>query len=145
MISGKKISAWWNSLLCFLFGHSLTYVCNRCGKIVNLENTVPSTLEERINALFDRKKKKEANYVGSIRIKPGLQKYELNLAKNTLRLVETQDEVIGTGDKTKIKHKAAYNPCCVYLDALKDEIALSKANKYLFGIKRGVVIKEISK
>ena len=67
------------------------------------------TLEERINALFDRKKKKEANYVGSIRIKPGLQKYELNLAKNTLRLVETQDEVIGTGDKTKIKHKHRFS------------------------------------
>lgn len=144
MISGKKILAWWNNLLCFLFGHSQTFVCTRCGKIVNLENTVPSTLEERINALFDRKKKKEGNYVGSIRIKPGLRKYELNLAKNTLRLVETQDEQVGYGDNAKIKHKAVYDPCCVYLDAVNNENALRKANRYLFGVKRGATIKEVS-
>lgn len=160
MNSEKKISAWWNSLLCFLFGHSLTYVCNRCGKVVDLKGKKRDTLEDRINAWYSSRKKikKESlEYRGSLAIKPGLIKYELNLAKNTLRRVpvieerETVRDKYGRkiidkdgGPKTKIvKRKAQYDACCIYLDAMNDTRAIEKANNYLFGRKRGVLITQV--
>lgn len=157
---GKRISAWWNNLLCFIFGHTLTTICTRCGKLVDLEGTTRKTLEERINGYFaSRKVKKEKEFKGSLKIVPGLKKYSINLKTNELRVVIYEDEVIsykqnpdGTTktDKhncaipDKIKHKAEFDPFCVYIDAMNDEVAIRKANNYLRGVKRGVVIRSVS-
>lgn len=161
MNSGKRISAWWNSLVCFFLGHTLTNVCTRCGKVVNLKGKKRDTLEDRINAWYERirakKIKAEPEYKGSIGIKPGLIKYELNLATDKLRRLPVDEEkqfLTTENGRTKcdkqgnpryriVKRKAEFNACCVYIDAMNDDTAISKANKYLFGRKKGVVIKAV--
>jgi hypothetical protein len=161
MNSGKKISAWWNNLLCFLFGHSLTYVCTRCGKVVDLKGKKRTTLEDRINTWWNSYSKKtianEPEYKGSLALKKGLFKYELDLQKDTLSLVPVVQETELIKDKKGnlkygsdgfpktrvVKRKAKFNPCCVYIDAMSDKVAISKANNYLFGRKKGVVITRV--
>jgi hypothetical protein len=155
---GKKISAWWNSLLCLLFGHTLTTVCTRCGKFVDLEGTKRLTLEARINRYFG-KTKKEKEFKGSLNLVPGMNKYSINLKTNELRLMQydVKSEVIhdknGNQKYTRrfgakkvkiISRKAQYDPFCVYIDAANDENAIRKANNYIRGVKRGVVIKHVT-
>jgi hypothetical protein len=163
MNSGKRISAWWNSLLCWLFDHSLTTICNRCGKFVDLEGTKRPTLEERINNYFKNRKERKLNpdkplFKGSLKLKDGLKKYSINLLTNELRLVEYQEEKEYKTDKYGCKkrdkkgnpickvtsRKAEYNPSCVYIDADNDVNAIRKANNYIRGVKRGVVITYVS-
>ena len=143
---GKKISAWWNNLLCFIFGHTLTTICTRCGKLVDLEGTTRKTLEERINGYFaSRKVKKEKEFKGSLKLVPGLKKYSINLKTNELSLVKyTNEETVSSDGAKKIKHKAEFDPFCVYIDAMNDEVAIRKANNYLRGVKRGVMIRYVS-
>lgn len=164
MNSGKKISAWWNNLLCFLFGHTLTTVCTRCGKLVNLEGTERLTLEDRINNYFKNRKERKLNpdkaeYKGSLKLNHNLRKYSIDLKTNELRLVEyveeKEPELEWDGSKKLDKHnniiykvkarKAPYNPYCVYIDALNDEIAIRKANTVLLGLKKGIRIKHITR
>ena len=156
---GKRISAWFNLLLCFLFGHTLTNVCERCGKYVGLKDTIRPTLEERINTWWkNRNKKHDPEFKGSLRLKAGLKKYSINLKTNELRLVEYEEEIEPVLDKKGnqvydrdgipktrvIKRKAKYDPLLVFIDAMNDEVAIRKANNYLFGIKQGVTIKHIT-
>lgn len=141
MNSGKRISAWWNSLLCWLFGHSLTTICTRCGKFVDLEGTKRPTLEERINRYFS-KTKKEKQFKGSLKLVPGMKKYSINLKTNELREVDYSEEM-NMMDNRKIR-EAKYDPLCVYIDAINDENAIRKANNYIRGVKRGVVITYVS-
>jgi len=157
---GKRISAWWNNLLCLLLGHTLTTICTRCGKFVDLEGTTRIPLEDRINNYFrNRKVKKDKEFKGSLKLVPGLKKYSINLKTNELRLVNYLEEKGYETDehgwmKTDKKdnpiykvtgRKAQFDPFCVYIDAMNDEVAIRKANNYLRGVKRGVVIKHISK
>lgn len=147
MNSGKRISAWWNSLLCWLFGHSLTTICTRCGKFVDLEGTKRPTLEERINNYFKNRKERKLNpdkplFKGSLKLIPGMKKYSINLKTNELRLVEYIRENDFSGHVTA--RKAKYDPLCVYIDAVNDENAIRKANNYIRGVKRGVVITYVS-
>jgi hypothetical protein len=136
---GKKISAWFNSMLCFLFGHTQTNVCERCGKYVGLKDMIRPTLEDRINAWWKKRKKKaEPEFKGSLKIKAGLKKYSINLKTNELMLVDYIEEK--DGDNKVISRKAKYDPLLVYIDAMNDEVAIRKANNYLFGIKQGVTI-----
>jgi hypothetical protein len=155
---GKVISAWFNAVLCFFMGHTTTFVCQRCGKIVNLENTRKLTLEERINGYFARKVKGKGLYVGRLKKNPHCTKYELNLVTNKLRKLEVESETIwkknadGTNATDKDgcliidrhKYSAKYDPCCVYIDAINDKNAIRKANNFLFGRKRGITIKEVT-
>ena len=147
MNSGKRISAWWNSLLCWLFGHSLTTICTRCGKFVDLEGTKRPTLEERINNYFKNRKERKLNpdkplFKGSLKLKTGLKKYSINLLTNELRLVEYIEET--DWDNKVTARKSKYDPSCVYIDAVNDENAIRKANNYIRGVKRGVVITYVS-
>ena len=157
MNSGKRISAWWNSLLCWLFGHSLTTNCTRCGKFVDLEGTKRLTLEERINRYFS-KTKKEKEFKGSLKLVTGMKKYSINLKTNELREVKYNEEIeleldfegnpkldkYGQQIKKVTARKAKYDPLCVYIDAVNDENAIRKANNYIRGVKRGVVITYVS-
>lgn len=138
---GKRISAWWNKLLCWLLGHSLTTICTRCGQLVDLEGTSRPTLEERINNYFGKNKTKKV-FKGSLKLKTGLKKYSINLLTNELRLVEYHEEKDLSGKVTSRKSK--YDPLCVYIDAMNDEVAIRKANNYIRGVKRGVVITYVS-
>jgi hypothetical protein len=141
MNSGKRISAWWNSLLCWLFGHSLTTICTRCGKFVDLEGTKRLTLEERINRYFS-KTKKGKEFKGSLKLVPGMKKYSINLKTNELREVDYSED-LNLMDNKKIR-EAKYDPFCVYIDAVNDNNAIRKANNYIRGVKRGVVITYVS-
>lgn len=143
MSLGKTISAWWNNIICFLFGHTLTNVCQRCGKYVGLQGAIRPTLEERINNWWKtRKDKEKQEYKGSVKLKTGLKKYSLNLKTNELRLAEYIEEK-DLNDKV-IKRKAKYDPLLVFIDAMNDNVAIRKANNYLFNIKQGVTIKYIT-
>lgn len=140
----KRISAWWNSLLCLLLGHTLTTVCTRCGKLVNLEGKKKQTLEERINSWWkNRNKSIQPEYKGSVKLKTGLKKYSINMKTNELRLVDYLVEQDIDGKVTN--RKAKYDPLLVYIDAVNDENAIRKANNYLFGVKPGVTIKNVTK
>lgn len=146
MSLGKRISRAWNSFVCLIVGHTQSYVCTRCGKVVNLQGTKRKTLEERINGYFAQRKAnkgKTEKYDGSLKIKPGLHKYAINLKTNELSIVAYDTEYDFEGNVKS--RKAKFDPCCVYIDAMNDDVAIRKANNYLFGIKRGVVIKEVTK
>ena len=144
MTLGKRISAWWNNLLCFFIGHTLTTVCTRCGKLVNLHGKKKLTLEERINAWWNnRNKSVQPEYKGSVKLKTGLKKYSINMKTNELRLVDYLVEEDKDGKVSK--RKAKYDPLLVYIDAMNDETAIRKANNYLCGVKPGVRIKEVTK
>ena len=143
MTLGKKISAWWNNLLCFFIGHTLTTVCTRCGKLVNLHGKKKLTLEQRLNNWWNNRNKPKEDYKGSVKLKTGLKKYSINMKTNELRLVDYLVEEDKDGKVTKRKTK--YDPLLVYIDASNDENAIRKANNYLCGIKPGIKIHRVLK
>lgn len=157
---GKRVSGWWNSLMCFLFGHSLTTVCTRCGKFVDLKGKKKLTIEERLNNYFAKRSKlKEPEYKGSLKLVPGLHKYSINMRTNELSLVNYSEEIGPLTDKkgNKIldkrgnektgvtKRVAKYDPSMVYIDAMNDEVAIRKANEFFRTIKDGVKITQVTK
>ena len=136
MNSEKKISALWNKFLCFLLGHTHTFICERCGKVVNEENNYNCLKRFRFY-LYGHNRE----YKGSLRIKSGTQKYELDMKTDELRLLEF--EVVENNGITE--RVARYKPTCVYIDAVNDTNAIRKANNYLFGVKRSARITEVKK
>ena len=136
MNSGKKISALWNKLLCFILGHTNTVICERCGKLVNAEDN--DNCWKRFRFYLYRHNRE---YKGSLRIKSGTQKYELDMKTDELRLLEFES-VENNGITERV---ARYKPTCVYIDAINDANAIRKANNYLFGVKRSARITEVTK
>ena len=136
MNSEKKISALWNKFLCFLLGHTHTFICERCGKVVNEEDN-DNCLKRFRFYLYGHNRE----YKGSLRIKSGTQKYELDMKTDELRLLEFE-EVENNGITERV---ARYKPTCVYIDAINDANAIRKANNYLFGVKRSARITEVKK
>ena len=136
MNSEKKISALWNKFLCFLLGHTHTFICERCGKVVNEEEN-DNCLKRFRFYLYGHNRE----YKGSLRIKSGTQKYELDMKTDELRLLEF--ETVENEESTE--RKAEYKPTCVYIDAINDANAIRKANNYLFGVKRSARITEVKK
>ena len=136
MNSEKKISALWNKFLCFLLGHTHTFICERCGKVVNEEDN--DNCLKRFRFYLYRHNRE---YKGSLRIKSGTQKYELDMKTDELRLLEFE-EVENNGITERV---ARYKPTCVYIDAINDANAIRKANNYLFGVKRSARITEVKK
>ena len=136
MNSGKKISALWNKLMCFLLGHTHTAICERCGKIVDEENNDHCLKRFRFY-LYGHGQQ----FKGSLQLKPGMIKYELDLKTNELRKLkfETIENQEGT-----TRRNAEYKPTCVYIDAINDSNAIRKANNYLFGVKRAARITEVT-
>ena len=136
MNSEKKISALWNKFLCFLIGHTHTFICERCGKVVNEEDN-DNCLKRFRFYLYGHNRE----YKGSLRIKSGTKKYELDMKTDELRLLEFE-EVENNGITERV---ASYKPTCVYIDAINDANAIRKANNYLFGVKRSARITEVKK
>jgi len=156
----KRLRVVWNHFICFLFGHTQTVICKRCGKFVDLAGKKKLTLEGKINAWWKNRKtlKSDTEYKGSLKLVPGLKKYSINIKTNELREVIYTDEVIswvlnpdGTEKKDadgnpipdKVKHKAEHNQFCVYIDAMNDAVAIRKANNYMYSIKDGVEITKV--
>ena len=136
MNSGKKISALWNKFLCFLLGHTHTFICERCGKIVNEEDN-DNCLKRFRFYLYGHNR----DFKGSLRIKTGTTKYELDLKTNELRVLEFEI----SENEGYTERAAEYKPTCVYIDAINDANAIRKANNYLFGVKRAARITEVKK
>ena len=136
MNSEKKISALWNKFICFLLGHTHTFICERCGKVVNEEDN-DNCLKRFRFYLYGHNRE----YKGSLRIKSGTKKYELDLKTDELRLLEFE----AVENEESIERKAVYKPTCVYIDAINDDNAIRKANNYLFGVKRSARITEVTK
>ena len=136
MNSGKKIYALWNKLLCFIFGHTHTFICERCGKVVNEE--VNYACWKRFRFYLYRHNR---DFKGSLRIKTGTTKYELDLKTNELRVLEFEI----SENEGYTERAAEYKPTCVYIDAINDANAIRKANNYLFGVKRAARITEVTK
>lgn len=136
MNSEKKISALWNKVLCFLLGHTHTFICERCGKVVNEENNYNCLKRFRFYLYRHNRE-----YKGSLRIKSGTKKYELDMMTDELRLLEFET----MEDNENTERIAKYKPTCVYIDAVNDTNAIRKANNYLFGVKRSTRITEVKK
>lgn len=136
MNSGKKISALWNKLLCFIFGHTHTFICERCGKVVNEEDNYNCLKRFRFRLYRNNRE-----FKGSMQLKTGMTKYELDMKTNELRVLEF--EVVENNGITE--RVAKYKPTCVYIDAINDANAIRKANNYLFGVKRSARITEVKK
>ena len=136
MNSEKKISALWNKFICFLLGHTHTFICERCGKVVNEEDN-DNCLKRFRFYLYGHNRE----YKGSLRIKSGTQKYELDMKTDELRLLEFET-MENNGNTERV---AKYKPTCVYIDAINDANAIRKANNYLFGVKRSARITEVKK
>ena len=136
MNSEKKISALWNKFLCFLIGHTHTFICERCGKVVNEEDN-----DNCLKRFRFRLYRNNREFKGSLQLKTGMTKYELDLKTNELRVLEF--EVVENNGITE--RVARYKPTCVYIDAINDANAIRKANNYLFGVKRSARITEVKK
>ncbi len=136
MNSGKKISALWNKFLCFLLGHTHTFICERCGKVVNDEDN-----DNCLKRFRFRLYRNNREFKGSLQLKTGMTKYELDMKTNELRVLEF--EVVENNGITE--RVARYKPTCVYIDAINDANAIRKANNYLFGVKRSARITEVKK
>ena len=136
MNSGKKISALWNKLICFLLGHTHTFICERCGKVVNEEDN-----DNCLKRFRFRLYRNNREFKGSLQLKTGMTKYELDMKTNELRVLEF--EVVENNGITE--RVAKYKPTCVYIDAINDANAIRKANNYLFGVKRSARITEVKK
>ena len=136
MNSEKKISALWNKFICFLLGHTHTFICERCGKVVNEENNYNCLKSFRFRLYRNNRE-----FKGSLQLKTGMTKYELDLKTNELRVLEFE-EVENNGITERV---ARYKPTCVYIDAINDANAIRKANNYLFGVKRSARITEVKK
>lgn len=146
MNSENRIYALLNKCLCFLKGHKGTIVCVRCGRLIeenngNLFKRAKFNLYEKWSDMF--------GYKGSIAVKDGCCKYELNLKTNELRLLRYEKEFVkdeyGKETKEIKRRKAIYNPNCVYFDAVNDKNAIRKANNYIYGIKKNVKILKVTK
>lgn len=130
------------TLRCLVLGHTQTNICQRCGQLVTLKDQPKQTLEQRINSWWENRKYKDtAKFEGSLKLKPGLTKYELDLKTNTLSVLEVEEVKDATGKITQ--RKAKFKPTCMYLDASNDTMAIRKANNALFGIKKGVTITKV--
>lgn len=136
MNSEKKIFALWNKLVCFILGHTHTFICERCGKVVNEENNDNCWKRFRFY-LYGH----GSHFEGSLQLKTGMTKYELDMKTNELRVLEF--EVVENNGITE--RVARYKPTCVYIDAINDANAIRKANNYLFGVKRSARITEVIK
>ena len=136
MNSEKKISALWNKFICFLLGHTHTFICERCGKVVNEEDN-----DNCLKRFRFRLYRNNREFKGSLQLKTGMTKYELDLKTNELRVLEF--EVVENNGITE--RVARYKPTCVYIDAINDANAIRKANNYLFGVKRSARITEVKK
>ena len=136
MNSEKKISALWNKFLCFLLGHTHTFICERCGKVVNEEDNYNCLKRFRFRLYRNNRE-----FKGSLQLKTGMTKYELDMKTNELRVLEF--EVVENNGITE--RVARYKPTCVYIDAINDANAIRKANNYLFGVKRSARITEVKK
>ena len=136
MNSEKKISALWNKFLCFLLGHTHTFICERCGKVVNDEDN-----DNCLKRFRFRLYRNNREFKGSLQLKTGMTKYELDMKTNELRVLEF--EVVENNGITE--RVARYKPTCVYIDAINDANAIRKANNYLFGVKRSARITEVIK
>ena len=136
MNSGKKISALWNKFLCFLLGHTHTFICERCGKVVNEEDN-----DNCLKRFRFRLYRNNREFKGSLQLKTGMTKYELDMKTNELRVLEFE-VVENNGIMERV---ARYKPTCVYIDAINDANAIRKANNYLFGVKRADRITEVKK
>lgn len=136
MNSEKKISALWNKFLCFLLGHTHTFICERCGKVVNDEDNYNCLKRFRFRLYRNNRE-----FKGSLQLKTGMTKYELDMKTNELRVLEF--EVVENNGITE--RVARYKPTCVYIDAINDANAIRKANNYLFGVKRSARITEVKK
>ena len=136
MNSEKKISALWNKFLCFLLGHTHTFICERCGKVVNEEDNYNCLKRFRFRLYRNNRE-----FKGSLQLKTGMTKYELDMKTNELRVLEF--EVVENNGITE--RVARYKPTCVYIDAINDANAIRKANNYLFGVKRAARITEVTK
>ena len=136
MNSEKKISALWNKFICFLLGHTHTFICERCGKVVNEENNYNCLKSFRFRLYRNNRE-----FKGSLQLKTGMTKYELDMKTNELRVLEFE-EVENNGITERV---ARYKPTCVYIDAINDANAIRKANNYLFGVKRSARITEVKK
>ena len=136
MNSEKKISALWNKFLCFLLGHTHTFICERCGKVVNEEDNYNCLKRFRFRLYRNNRE-----FKGSLQLKTGMTKYELDMKTNELRVLEF--EVVENNGITE--RVARYKPTCVYIDAINDANAIRKANNYLFGVKRSARITEVIK
>lgn len=112
------------TLICFLAGHTQSNICHRCGRAVWLAGKPRSTFQERVNALYSKKKDK---YIGSIRLIVGLKLYSLNLSTGEVSKVAYNES-----DGSK---KAAYEPECLYFNALNQKNADRKADKILKAVK----------
>lgn len=135
MNSEKKISALWNKLVCFILGHTHTFICERCGKVVNEEDN-DNCLKRFRFYLYG-----QSHFEGSLQIKPGMITYELDMKTNELRVLEFETSDI----EGHVERKATYKPTCVYINAINDANAIRKANNYLFGVKRSARITEVIK
>lgn len=140
----KKISTLWNKFICWLLGHTHNVICIRCGKMVDEGNNHP--LFKRWKKNLHRRKGGSKVYRGSLAMKHNLIKYSINLKTNELRRVQYESTFIVNEHGEKVnKRSAEYDPLCVYIDAMNDKNAIRKANNYLFGIKAGVRITEVTK
>lgn len=141
----KKISALLAKLVCFLIGHTQTVICERCGKLVDEEANYNVWKRFRLYTFYGKVTKE---HKGSLKIKTGCKKYELDLKTNELRLLKfkTTTEKNNKGVETgNVRREAEYKPTCVYIDASNDKNAIRKANNYIFSIKTGVRITEVTK
>lgn len=138
---GRVISVRWTKFKCWALGHTNSVVCLRCGRLVDLNNN---------HSVLSRWKWNMWNggvlYHGSVRVRPGMICYSLNVHTNELRRLGVKERELTVGnDSVELKKEAEYDPMCVYLEAVNDKNAIRKANNFMFSVKSGVRIKEISK
>lgn len=140
----KKIKKYRNLFLCFLLGHTGQTICQRCGKKIDHEKNGNLWHRFKFEVLYRSSEPDNGKiYKGSVKLKTGMRKYELNLKTNELRLLNYTEE---TNPETgEVKRSAEYNPFCCYIDAINDKNALRKANAHIRQIKKGVLITEVSK
>ncbi len=136
---GKKISQLWSNILCFFLGHTGRTICQRCGKKINHDKNGNLWHRFKFNNLYLAEGKE---YKGSVKLKTGMRKYELNLKTNELRLLSYDEET--DSETGKVKRNAVYNPFCCYIDAINDKNALRKANAIIREMKTGVHISEVT-
>ena len=119
-----------------MLGHTHTFICERCGKVVNEEDN-----DNCLKRFRFRLYRNNREFKGSLQLKTGMTKYELDMKTNELRVLEF--EVVENNGITE--RVARYKPTCVYIDAINDANAIRKANNYLFGVKRSARITEVKK
>lgn len=132
---------WWNKFLCWLLAHKGDNVCQRCGRLIDLEEN-DSLLKRLRFKLYRAYSDKPDVYKGSLKNRPGLNIYELDMADNTLRLLEIDVKNLEDG---AMQRHAKYNPVCHYIYASNEKNAIRKANNHLRLFKNGIHIKKLNK